>query len=257
MTEQAVPVTPEAAFAALLSEDATLDAAEPEVAAAIREQLVHMALDALPPAAMRRVRDIAARVRPDVVLEVGAGIGTLSAWLMDHWQDADHRPHAFRLVEGGGKFGIILERLIKRSDALVWAQVVVGDWTQLVQQAHADRKGLLAGADVVDPDARLPTPADLIILDTGAEVADHVLPALSVLSRRGLMLVVEPATPLKEETPAEPSEGCDAALWAAWQGRVEAYQRWIDLVPQLAREHVCGFVQVEHVSLFAMMRRRR
>jgi hypothetical protein len=89
----------------LLSKSEVLSRNEPEVAANIGEQLKHMELQSLPLSVRRRIRDVIARVKPQNVVEVGAGIGHLSAWLYDLWQDEELQPERYVLVEGGGKFG--------------------------------------------------------------------------------------------------------------------------------------------------------
>ena len=71
------------ALASLLAKDPSQPRKEPEIAANISTQLKHMELSALPLSMMRRIRDISHRIKPKIVIEVGAGIGNLSAWLFD------------------------------------------------------------------------------------------------------------------------------------------------------------------------------
>ena len=51
--------------------------------------------------------------------EVGSGIGHLSAWLVDYWS-ANTPPEHYDMIEAGGKFGVILTRLLRRYDAEDW-----------------------------------------------------------------------------------------------------------------------------------------
>ena len=78
---------PEHPLDGLLSKHEELVREEPQIAANIGEQLKHMDLESLPLTVRRRIRDVAARHKPANVVEVGAGIGHLSAWLFDLWQD--------------------------------------------------------------------------------------------------------------------------------------------------------------------------
>ena len=61
---------------------------ESEVARSIGVQLAHMDLTSWSISIRRRVRDIVLSMAPDRILEVGAGIGHLSAWLYDAFEDS-------------------------------------------------------------------------------------------------------------------------------------------------------------------------
>ena len=117
-------------MAALLSKNPDQPKDEPDVAASIGAQLEHMELDSMPTSLRRRIRDIISRVEPNRVCEVGSGIGHLSAWLLDHWS-SNPKPEHFDMIEAGGKFGVILTRLIRRYDSEVWAHIRVGDFESL------------------------------------------------------------------------------------------------------------------------------
>ena len=101
-----------------------------EVAASIGAQLEHMELTSMPTGLRRRIRDVISRVQPKRVCEVGSGIGHLSAWLFDYWSQ-DSQPEHFDMIEAGGKFGVILTRLLRRYDAEEWAHVRVGEFETL------------------------------------------------------------------------------------------------------------------------------
>ena len=120
----------EDALAALLAKNPDMPRDEPEVAASIGAQLEHMELTSMPTGLRRRIRDVISRVQPKRVCEVGSGIGHLSAWLFDYWSQ-DSKPEHFDMIEAGGKFGVILTRLLRRYNAEEWAHVRVGEFETL------------------------------------------------------------------------------------------------------------------------------
>ncbi len=107
----------------LLSTNSELGESEPEIAASIGEQMLHMDLNPLPKSIRVRIRDICSRVNPGNTALIGGGIGHLSAWLFDLWSTTSvdelsrNRPHTFRIIEPGSRFGVIIDRLIRRYDA--------------------------------------------------------------------------------------------------------------------------------------------
>ena len=108
-------------FEQLLGDDESSDASEPEIAAAIGEQMIHMDLRPLPRSIRKRLRDITSRIPARNVVIVGGGIGHLTAWMMDLWcgdpaideSEGSNRPETLRVIEEGGKFGVIIDRLIR------------------------------------------------------------------------------------------------------------------------------------------------
>jgi len=124
-------------LAQLLSKDADQPRHEPEIAANINEQLQHMGLSTWSISLLRRLRDALARQQPKRLLEVGSGIGHRSAWLLDLVERKVNSYDTYTLVEQGGKFGVILHRLLTRYDALNWASVVVGEPVQLAAEHQA------------------------------------------------------------------------------------------------------------------------
>ncbi|MEC9118106.1 MAG: hypothetical protein VX854_01090, partial [Candidatus Thermoplasmatota archaeon] len=88
---------------ALLSESKERDQEEPEIAANITQQMLHMELEPLPRSMRSRFRDIVERLSPNRLIEVGAGIGHLSAWFHDIWVDSKH-PESYVMIEEGNRF---------------------------------------------------------------------------------------------------------------------------------------------------------
>ena len=72
-------------FEMLLSEDEYMTSDEPEIAANIGEQMIHMGLRPLSRTIRSKIRDICSRIPAKNVILVGGGIGHLSAWLFDLW----------------------------------------------------------------------------------------------------------------------------------------------------------------------------
>ena len=105
-------------LAYLLAKDEKQPQDEPLIAANIHEQLQHMGLSTWSISVLRRLRDAVGRLSPDRVLEVGASIGHRTAWLLDDFERKERSPKALTLVEQGGKFGVILQRLLQRYEAL-------------------------------------------------------------------------------------------------------------------------------------------
>ena len=124
-------------LAFLLAKDAQQPRDEPEIAANIHTQLQHMGLSTWSISVHRRLRDAVGRLQPSTVLEIGASIGHRTAWLLDQFERADARPSSLTLVEQGGKFGVILQRLLQRYEAMPWANVVVGEPNQLAAEHQA------------------------------------------------------------------------------------------------------------------------
>ena len=130
-------------FDRLLSEDSERGDSEPAIAAGIGEQMLHMDLRPLPRSMRARIRDIAARVPARNALLIGGGIGHLAAWLLDLWcgdpanppEQPPPRPDSFRIVEPGGKFGVIIDRLVRRHGAESWTQIIAKPWQEVSAEA--------------------------------------------------------------------------------------------------------------------------
>ena len=109
---------------------------EPEIAANITQQMLHMELEPISRSMRARLRDIVVRLAPDHFIEVGAGIGQLSAWFHDAWEDGGH-PKSYAIVEEGQRFGVILQRVVERFSASDWCHVRVGPWDTMVSESIA------------------------------------------------------------------------------------------------------------------------
>ncbi len=228
----------EDALAALLAKDPDQPRGEPEVAASIGAQLEHMELDSMPTGLRRRIRDVIARVQPKRVCEVGSGIGHLSAWLFDYW-GANTHPEHFDMIEAGGKFGVILTRLLRRYDAEDWAHVRVGDFESICAELDSWRAANTTtdeAAATSPPPLR--APYEIIIVDVGdIGKVDVIQRSFDLLVPGGLILTAEPEVPvddvgdLPESGPLNPE-----------QARVAAFNEWTQFITEINQTNPVGFV---------------
>jgi len=230
------------AFAWLLAEDPELGEEEPNVAAAINEQLSHMELNSQDIDAIRRIRDVAIRHNPKKIIEVGGGIGHLSAWLLDAFS-SNSKPPEYTIVEGGNKFAAILLRLTQRFDASEWTHVSGMRFQELAGVCNAwliSNKALLNSSSMEATNAPAAIPADLIIIDVGdEEQVECIQESLSLLSSNGLLLTIEPNVPFEGASEA------DANL----------FQLWMDLIRNIQDTYRIGFVPLKTSTLVAFMPR--
>ncbi len=244
-------------FARLLSEGAERDDSEPAIAAGIGEQMLHMNLLLLPRSMRARIRDISARVPASNAVLVGGGIGHLAAWLLDLWcgdpadppEQPPRRPDSFRIVEPGGRFGVIIDRLIRRHGAESWTHVIAMPWQEVAAETASWSAATAALPKSAQP-SPLPLPLDLVIIDMPeSERASASSAAFEMLSPGGVLLVQEPEVPTGDVGVAE--EGSEPTLA---QLKVESFNRWIDFVKQTSESHSLGFVELTGGTL-AVLRR--
>ncbi len=239
--------TPQEALAALMSRDENRSRVEPEIANNIGAQLEHMELDSLSLSMRRRIRDVVGRAKPRNVCEIGSGIGHLSAWLLDIWSSESHPEH-YHLVEAGGKFGVILKRLVSRYKAEDWAHVTVGRFDELVAATESWN-----AANASNPAAGRPPlhiPFDLAIVDVGWKgKAEAVEQCLQVMADGGIILTEEPEVPIDDvgDLPLT-GELTDA------QSRVAEFNRWVAMVTTLNEGHLIGFAPLFGGTLVAIVK---
>ena len=229
-------------LAHLLSKDGDQPRGEPIVAANIHEQLQHMGLSTWSISVLRRLRDALARQQPRQVLEIGAGIGHRSAWLLDLNERSKRPLNRFTLVEQGGKFGVILQRLLNRYDALPWASVVVGEPLQLAAEHHAWNLASATGTEMTQPP--LADAYDAVVVDgPSVERAALVKNFLPFLQSNGVLYTVEPDMPTGE---VDPDDEAGMAL-------VNGFNAWIELVSETQSTHHVAFMPLFGGTLVAWM----
>ncbi|MDP6907202.1 MAG: hypothetical protein QF440_07300 [Candidatus Thalassarchaeaceae archaeon] len=230
---------------ALLAKNPDQPRDEPEIASSIGAQLLHMELPSMPVSLNRRIRDIVSRTSPQRVCEIGSGIGHLSSWLLDLW-DRTEPPEHFHLVEEGGKFGVILTRLVRRYDAESWAHVTVGNFEELSaanSSWHAAHATIEESARTESP--LLHTPFNLIIVNVGWDgLAKTIRIAMENLEPGGLILTAEPEVPVADvgEIPESGPETIE-------QSRVSEFNEWVSLINELNESHSIGFVPLFNGTL--------
>jgi len=237
-TRRNVGLSIEDALAALLAKNPDHPRDEPEIAASIGAQLEHMELDSMPASLRRRIRDIIARVQPKRICEVGSGIGHMSAWLLDYWSNHS-TPEHFDMIEAGGKFGVILTRLLRRYDAEDWAHVRVGDFESLCAELDSWKAANTTSREVASTSPPpLRAPYEIIIVDVGdvGKVA-AIKRSFDLLVPGGLILTAEPEVPVVDvgEIPQSGPENPE-------QERVAAFNEWVQFIAEINQTNPVGFV---------------
>lgn len=229
-------------LAHLLAKDALQPRDEPEIAANIHAQLQHMGLSTWSISVHRRLRDAVGRLQPSSVLEVGASIGHRTAWLLDQFERADSRPATLTLVEQGGKFGVILQRLLQRYEAMPWATVVVGEPGQLAAEHQAWQLAAATNAEL----SQTPFEAgyDVIIVDAPSpQRAGLVASYLPLLNNNGVMFTVEPNMPSGD---VDENDEAGMAL-------VNGFNRWIEVISESKNTHHLAFMPLFGGTLVALL----
>ena len=244
-------------FSLLLSEDTERGDSEPAIAAGIGEQMLHMSLRPLPRSMRARIRDISGKIPVKNAVLIGGGIGHLSAWLLDLWcgdpanppGDPPSKPDNFRIIEPGGKFGVIIDRLIRRHEAEGWTQIIQMPWNELAAEAATWSAATAALPQNAQP-SPLPLPIDLVVIDVPEdERSSTARSAFDLLSVGGVLLVQEPEVPTGDVGVADsPSEMTPA------QKKVESFNQWISFVKDVSENHSLAFVELTGGTL-AVLRR--
>ena len=244
-------------FEQLLGDDESRSASEPEIAAAIGEQMIHMDLRPLPRSIRKRIRDISARIPAKNVVIIGGGIGHLTAWMMELWcgkpADPDSvgsgRPDSLRVIEEGGKFGVIIDRLLRRYDASNWAQVISDPWPEIAAETESWNAANATLPDIAKS-APLPQPIDLVIIDLPeVERAKVASSAFNLLSPGGVVMVLEPQVPTGDV--GEPEQGSEMTQA---QQVVASFNEWIEFVQSVNSNHSAAFVELAGGTLGVFLR---
>lgn len=228
------------AFRSALGPRSDLSRAEPDVAANIAVQMSHMGMQPLSLSLIRRLRDVVATVRPNKVLECGAGIGHLSAWLLDHWtMHDDEVPEAYEIMEQGSRFAVILNRVLERYEATEWSRIHVGSLTEQRAETQAWR---LANLRATVPPPTVMDGLDLAIVHPSPTMIDDVQAAVSLLREGGILLTVEPQVP-DDATDPESEEGAAS---------IALFNAWMEFVRSAAEHHDPAFMPVTGGTLVAV-----
>ena len=212
----------EEVLAAVLSANKELSRDEPEVAANIGLQLEHMGLSTWSISVRRRIRDAISRLQPKNVIQTGAGIGHLSAWILDYLESSDGIEQ-FQMIEEGNRFAVILTRLKERYSS-VPSSIVVGTPSLLSSELKAWSISKTGEAPM------LPN-AEAIIVDAPmTRLASDVESMLPLLSQNGVLFTVEPTPPVGDRDDDDPE--------------VEGFNQWMELIHSTNETHHLAFAPV-------------
>ena len=206
-------------LAAILAADKELSRDEPEVAANIGQQLEHMGLTTWSISVRRRIRDTVARISPKNIIQTGAGIGHLSAWILDHYEGKDGLEN-FQIIEEGNRFAVILTRLCQRYSS-VPTSIKVGTPSLLTGELKAWNIAKTGDPPMQDN-------ADAIIVDATMEkLADDISAMLPLLTKNGVLFTIEPTPPVgdRDDDDAE----------------VVGFNKWMDLIRNTNESHHIAF----------------
>ena len=227
----------------LLSKESELSRDEPEIASNISEQLQHMGLSTWSQSVIRRLRNAIHKIKPKRVIEVGAGIGHRSAWLLDLFT-SDTTPERYDLVEQGNKFAVILHRLRTRYDAEDWCNIVVGEVNSLVAETNAWSAASATGLEVGD--SPLATKANVIIVDSKIEfLAESIECLFPLLVDGGVLFTCEPPVPS-----GDVDENDEEMM-----KQVEGFNDWIKLISKTQQTHNIAFTPLFEGTLVAFLKK--
>jgi predicted O-methyltransferase YrrM len=222
---------------------------EPDIAANITQQMLHMELEPLPRSMRSRFRDVVERLAPKRIIEVGAGIGNLSAWFHDIWEDGFH-PEKYAMVDEGQRFGVILQRIVDRFDASSWCYVRVGSWDSMTSEATAWMAANASTLEAARSGAPLPVPADVIVVNSDwRSQVDDVEKSISLLRPGGVLLTPEPLVPSSDVGSYDAGKPETDE-----QQRVEVFNQWIRLIQEWTPNHAIGMVEVTGGTIVAIRR---
>tara|TARA_B100000767_G_C19768175_1_gene538660 strand:- start:271 stop:951 length:681 start_codon:yes stop_codon:yes gene_type:complete len=220
-------------LAALLCANKELSRDEPEVAANIGLQLEHMGLSTWSISVRRRIRDAISLIEPKNIIQTGAGIGHLSAWLFDHFENAEGLEN-FQLIEEGNRFAVILARLKQRYSS-VSSSVVVGTPAFLCAELKAWNISKVGNSPI------LPS-ADAIIIDAPMiKLAEDVNAMLPLLTKNGVLFTVEPTPPVGDREDDDPE--------------VVGFNKWMDLIHSSNQTHHLAFAPIFGGTIVAWISR--
>jgi hypothetical protein len=153
-------------------------------------------------------------------------------------------PESFTIIEEGGKFGIILNRLIKRYNADSWSKVIVKPWGEIVAESSSWFASNAASPDIV-PFSLLPLPIDLIIIDLPEnERIDALVNSFDLLSPGGIIIIKEPEVPTGDVGEIKDDVGITKA-----QEKVLYFNKWIKAIRSFSEHNSLSFVELNGGSL--------
>ena len=227
----------------ILSKSSVLPRDESQIASNMSQQLQHMGLSSWSVSVIRRIRDAVHKVSPNMILEVGAGIGHRSAWLLELFEEYQ-TPDRFDIVEQGNKFAIIIKRLVDRYEASSWSNIIVGELPTLAAEAMAWKAATVSGLQ--SDESPLNHEYDVIIVDEKLEnLAQYIEHCLPLLSENGVLFTVEPPVPSGDV------DESDVEMMA----HVNGFNSWIELVKSSHETYHIAFAPVFEGTIVAFLKK--
>ena len=162
--------------------------------------------------------------------------------MLDLFEREQRTLQALTLVEPGGKFGVILQRLLQRYDALDWSNVVVGDPERLAAEHQAWSLAAATGTELSQ--TPFESAYDAIVVDGPSPVrAELVATYLPLLQPNGVLFTVEPEMPTGEVADDD----------AVGMALVNGFNRWIELISETQGTHHVAFMPVFGGTLVAWL----
>ena len=220
--------------------------------------MLHMDITLLPKSVRSRIRDVCSRLSPTNAVLLGGGIGHLSSWLFDLWRaegeegetEIATRPETFTIIEPGSRFGVIIDRLIRRYQAESWSRVISRKWQEVIAESLPSLASNIALPEAA-LDSLLPMPVDLIVIDLQEEervaAAKNRFPVditrwsnycVGADSSHGDVGVIGDEGP----TPA--------------QSKVRSFNEWIEFVKMVNSSHSIGFAEMQGGTLVGLLKRK-
>ena len=150
-----------------------------------------MDLPILPRELGKRIRDISLRVRPE--MPCWSEVESATCCLATGCMGREKHPASFRIIEEGGKFGVILDRLIRRYNEFMghgYRPPWVG-W--LPRHPRGAASASIESASINK--APLPSPTGIVIDVPETERPSSLGAALDLVERDGVILILEPEVP--------------------------------------------------------------
>ena len=153
-------------------------------------------------------------------------------------------PNSFTIVEEGGKFGVILNRLISRYNADAWSKVVVKPWNEITAESISWFASNATSNDIT-PFSLIPLPVDLIVIDLPEnDRVNALINSFDLLSPGGIIIVKEPEVPtgdvgeIKDDSEITPA-----------QEKVLYFNKWIKAIRDFSMNNSMSFVELTGGSL--------
>ena len=145
---------------------------------------------------------------------------------------------------------MILDRLIRRYDAVSWTSVISTPWTEVVAETSAWNAASATNEVPSISKAPLPSPTGLVVIDVPEIQRPAFLrSALDIIQEDGVILILEPEVPTGDVGDFEPGNPQTEA-----QRRVDAFNSWMAVIREAgARGFKSAFVELSGATLVVLV----